>query len=85
MRTALATDFGGSGQYESNYKTGYVTELVDGLIGGFPLLRYFRDYLIDHLKTDYSAGKWNALALNGYEGSIEDSIDAIRGYITENV
>ena len=90
LETALAVDFTGDsedvGQYESKYKDGYVTGLVDGLIGGFPLLRYFRDYLIDHLKHDYSSGAWGGnLVLSGYEDSIKDSIDAVGGYITENV
>ena len=84
FKHVLALDFAGDsehdGQYESKYKDGYVKSIVDGdgdqkgLVDKFPLLRYFREYLIDHLKHDYSTGKWNALALNGYSSSIRDSI-----------
>lgn len=95
FKRVLTLDFAGDsedvGQYESKYKDGYVKSIVDGdddkegLVKAFPLLRYFRGYLVEHLKHDYSAGKWNALVLDGYNTSIDDSIQAIRSYMSEKV
>ena len=94
FKRVLALDFAGDsehvGQYESKYKDGYVKSIVDGdgdeegLVDKFPLLRYFRDYLIDHLKHDYSSGNWgNNLELGDYEESINASVKAIRKFIAE--
>ena len=85
FRKILKSDFGGKdGQYESTYKDEYVRScLVDGLIAEYPLLRYFRDYLIQHLETDLSASNWRLLDFADYGSSVNDSIKTIRSYLID--
>ena len=57
---------------------------MDGLIAEYPLLRYFRDYLIQHLETDLSASKWRRpLDVADYGSSVNDSIKTIRNYLID--
>ena len=50
----------------------------------YPLLRYFRDYLIQHLETDLSASKWKRpLDVADYGSSVNDSIKTIRSYLID--
>jgi hypothetical protein len=56
---------------------------VDGLIAEYPLLRYFRDYLIQHLETDLSASNWRLLDFADYGSSVNDSIKTIRSYLID--